>query len=204
MKNLITATTVFVALFLLAGCQKDSEIKTSVPANIPSKEIAKINENQPVQNNQVAPSETVPGDWQTYKNEKYGYQVKYPDGWYFMEDACCPPPPAFVSLNNFSSKRSEYSANQMESDVYGVSILCLYEGSIDEIGEVQSYQEEGLTGENTTINSSPAIKFERNVVPGDDSENVITYYIVDGQQGCRVTYTDKCPVCDKIVQTFVF
>ncbi len=199
MKNKLFLVTILVcSLFLFVGCQNGDQNQVSVSENSSSEE------NQQIQNDQAKPSEEISNDWQIYKNEKYGYQIKYPNDWYFMEDACCPPPPASVNLNNFSSKRSEYSANQTKNEIYGIDILCLYEGSLDEIGEIQNLKDRGAKAENTTVNSHSAIKFAKNVVPGDNSEKAITYYIVDGQQGCRITYTDKCPVCEKITQTFQF
>ncbi len=86
---------------------------------------------------------TTVGNWQIYKNEKYGYSLRYPTEWYFLEDACCLPPPVYVVLNNYSTKQNEYASNQMKEDVYGVDITCLYEGRLDEIGEVQLLKKEG-------------------------------------------------------------
>lgn len=196
-KNLFLILLVILVAVALAGCKKKTDTQTTTTLETTEETISENDSSN--QSFGLQPKE-----WQVHTNEKYGYKVKYPLDWFYMEDACCPPPPAFVNFNNISSKKLEYSRRQTEEGVKGIDFLCMYEGKIDDIGEVKAYKEEGVAGELTKINGFDAIKFTRNVVPGNDSKNVLSYYIVDGTQGCRSTFTDDCDECTKIISSFKF
>ena len=143
-------------------------------------------------------------DWKTYSNEEYNYEVKYPKDWYFLKDACCPPPPTGITLNNYSDKKSEFSQHQFEKGVLNFDILCLYEGKLDEIGEVKLLKEEKVEYEYLTINGAEAIKFVKNRVPNQSEEKAISYYIVNGNSGCRIIFSSKCAICNQMLSTFRF
>lgn len=206
MKKVILAGTVFFTVFILSGCTKD----VANPGIPVSKDQAGLTSGDGMESQLEAETQNIEkvnmltADWETYANEKHGYSIKHPKEWFFLKDACCPPPPTFVSFNNISDTKNVFTARQLEKNVYNFDILCGYEGAIDDIGEVKLMKEEGETNEATTINSLDAIKFTKNRYPDDPSEKVFSYYIVDGAKGCRVGFDSKCPTCETVVSTFKF
>jgi hypothetical protein len=199
MKSKIIISILFVgAALVISGCQKQgSEIDLSAPQE--EKEKTEIE----IQTQGAKEPETDLSGWKTYNNEARGYRLKYPDDWFFVDDYCCPPPPAAVNFNNYSSKKLEYATHQMEEGVQGIEIFCGYEGVIDDIGEVQYFRDEGLEGGLKKVNGFDAIRFKQSRGPGS-SVSVVSYYIVDGQQGCRFVFEDTCALCENIVSTFSF
>lgn len=197
MKKYLAITILTAAFFFFAGCGSKKE----KPVNLPNpKENIQVEYTQ----KELISADPETADWKTYKNEEHKYSVKYPKEWFFMKDACCPPPPAFVSLNNISENKKEFAKRQMEKSAWNFDISCLYEGNIDEIGEVKSERGEGESGTELKINGFEAVRFTKPIYPGSKDENVITHYIVNGEEGCRIIYSDKCAVCGKILSTFEF
>lgn len=200
-RKLILAVLAIGIAITLSGCKKETGTQSTTVQDT-NKEAIVSQEKSSVKLEET--KDLSLAGWKTYTNPKYNYEVKYPSDWFYMEDACCPPPPGGVNLNNFSAKKDGYAANQTKSEVYGIDFLCLYEGRIDDIGEVQLQRSEGIENELTKINGLDAIKFTKNVVPGDPSKKVLTYYIVDGMQGCRSTFTDDCDECSEIISSFKY
>jgi len=198
-------------LFLLTGCNK--EVKESGDnmnraGDVPrASDAPQVNYKKPTPVKDVQKIAHNPQDtagWKEYKNDKFGYTVNYPKEWYYTKDMCCPPPPASVSFNNYSEKMLEYAKRQFEKGMYNFDILCLYEGNIDDIGEVKLYREERVESEKFEVNGSKAIKFTKDGVPGDSSEQVFSYYVSNGASSCRITYTSRCSSCDKILSSFQY
>lgn len=199
MKNkIIIPILIAGAVLIIAGCQKKGGKDGLI---VPNKEEIKTETEIGTQNAEKARVDL--SDWKTYDNEKYSYQIKYPKDWFFTGDYCCPPPPAAVNLNSYSSKKLEYANHQMDAGVQGMEIVCLYEGKLSDIGEVQLLKSEGKNSKMTKVNDLDAIRFEQNRGPGSPV-SVITYYIVDGQQGCRLGFESTCTSCEDIVSTFKF
>lgn len=196
-KKIIILLVLIFSVFAFSGCGKKEE---------KALDLEKVKENIQVDQSQkeMINADSEIAGWKEYKNEEYGYSVRYPAEWFFMKDACCPPPPAFVSLNNISEKKIDFTSRQLEKGAWNFDILCLYEGDVNSIGEVKSQKEKGVSNTEVSINGFDAVKFTENIYPGNDKENVLSYYIVDGKKGCRVVYSDKCTVCDRIVSTFKF
>jgi len=196
-KKIVISLVLIFSVFAFSGCGKKEEKTLDLEK---AKEDIQVSQSQ----KEMINADSEVAEWKEYENKEYGYSVKYTIEWFFMKDACCPPPPAFVSLNNISEKKVEFTSRQLEKGAWNFDILCLYEGKINEIGEVKSQKEEGVSNSELSINGFDAIRFTENVYPGDNSENVLSYYIVDGKKGCRIVYSDKCAVCDKIISTFKF
>lgn len=203
MKSKIIIPILFAgAVLIIAGCQKKGgEGESSVQNDIQNKE--EIGTEATIEEQNTEGTQADLSDWKTYDNEKYSYQIKYPKNWFFVSDYCCPPPPAAVNLNNYSSKKLEYANHQMDAGVQGINIDCLYEGKIDDIGEVQLLRSEGKTSKMMKVNGFDAIRFEHDRGPGSPV-GVITYYVVDGRQGCRLGFESTCASCEDIVSTFKF
>lgn len=199
MKQKMALIVLVILLGLTVGCKKKSGEDQS---RMTTPESPAIQESGGA-NFPVSPPEDI-GSWQAYQNGEHGYSVKYPSSWFFLEDACCPPPPGYVVLNNYSTKQVEYASHQMEEGVQGVHFSCLYEGKIDDIGEVQHLKKEGESSRELKINGFDAIRFERDMVPGDSSVKSVSYYVVDGEKGCRLGLNTPCDTCEQIVSTFVF
>ena len=200
--KILTLFVIIVSIFLFSGCQKEKTI-TSKESQAPVSQVLE-EKNQPAETVESGNKNKADySGWETYSNEKYKYQIKYPKGWFFMKDYCCPPPPASVNLNNISDKKAEYAARQTEPGAQGINIDCLYEGKIDDIGEVQLQKKEGKSFEMKKINNFDAIIFNQDRGPGQPMP-VFTYYIVDGKQGCRVIYDGGCESCQDMVNSFIF
>ncbi len=183
--------------------KKNSQLDQAArPAPAESAEINKPNNS--ANQNESAENSAGNEEWVFYTNEKYGYQFKYPSDWYFLKDGCCPPPPAAINFNNYSDTQEEYATHQFEKDVYGINVYCNYEGSVDDIGEVQLQKKEGAKNETKKINGFDAIIFSKDQTPGDSSVRVKNAYIVNGQQGCRITFDTNCAECPKILESFKF
>ncbi len=190
------------AVLIFAGCQKKSGGgESGVQNGIQNKEEIGTEITAETQNLEKARVDL--SGWKTYDNGEYGYHIKYPKDWFFVSDYCCPPPPAAVNINNYSSKKLEHASHQLDAGVQGMEIVCLYEGKIDDIGEVQYFRNEGRASELKKVNGFDAIRFEQDRGPGSPV-GVFTYYIVDGQQGCRLTFESSCTSCEDIVSTFKF
>ncbi len=136
---------------------------------------------------------TVETSWKTYSNPTYGYSVMYPSGWFYTPDACCPPPPTYVMFNNVSSTFFEYTAKQLEPASCNFQVLCLYEGALDDIGELQARVADGETYAEVSINGYPAAQ----VSDG-------TYYVVDGTNGCRINSMGSCNEISTMLNSFSF
>lgn len=202
MKKFLISIAIIVSVFVFSGCQKE---KAAVPKES-QPPVPQVLENKDRLVEEVKNGDENKADysgWETYNNEKYKYQIKYPKSWFFMKDYCCPPPPASVNLNNISDKKAEYAARQTEPGVQGINIDCLYEGKIDDIGEVQLQKKEGKSFETKKINGFDAIVFNEDRGPRQPMP-VFTYYIVDGKQGCRITYDGGCTSCQDITNSFNF
>ena len=201
-----------VALFLLTGCNKEfkeSSDNMNKASDAPKAGgVPQVDYKKPtpikVDTQKIVHNPKDTAGWKEYKNDKFGYAVNYPKEWYYTKDTCCPPPPANVSFNNYSEKMLEYAKRQFEKGMYNFDILCLYEGNIDDIGEVKLYREERVESEKFEINNSKAIKFTKDGVPGDSSEQIFSHYVSNGASSCRITYTSRCPSCEKILSSFQY
>jgi len=198
-KKIFPLIIIAVSVLIFSGCQK-SKISVQNDNQI---QPSPVKENKAETADEVNNGEenTDYSGWQTYTNEKYKYQVKYPSGWFFMKDYCCPPPPASINLNNISDKKAEFAAKQINPGTQWIDIDCLYEGKIDDIGEVTLQKQEGKQFETKKINGLDAIVFSQDRGPGQPVA-VFTWYIVDGKQGCRLGHESGCTFCQNIVNSF--
>ena len=142
--------------------------------------------------------------WKTYRNEEYKYEVKHPEGWYFIEDRCCPSPPEGVTLSNCPKK--EEICSYFDIDI----ISDTGDGNLDNIKEVELLKSEKWDYEYTTVGEMEAIKIVR---PCPTMEGACTapeltrYYIIKGNYTYRIEFKtryDGCRICDQILPTFRF
>ncbi|HPN96886.1 MAG TPA: hypothetical protein PLK35_03920 [Candidatus Moranbacteria bacterium] len=200
--KILFSVAVVMAVFVFSGCQKE-ELNTNKDNQTKHPEMTESEaeiKNETGDKNEANLDYSV---WQAYNNEKYAYQIRYPSDWFFLKDNCCPPPPASVNFNNISDKKEIFVQKQTDPKTQSISIDCLYEGKIDDIGEVALQKQEGKTFENKKVNNFDAIVFNKDRGPGQPMA-VFTWYIVDGQQGCRLTYDSNCTVCRSIISSFNF
>lgn len=194
MKKVLLLATIILFAIALTGCQNRQQTNKENQIQKPD---------QPELQNQVNnPPEELKA-WKTFENEEMGYEIKYPPGWFVVKDACCPPYPTLAFLNNYSATSAEHAAHQMDQGVYSMEISCLYEGKIEDIGELQG-RDKDEKKQLLKVNNLNAVKFSSDQIPGDSSQQIITYYIVNGEKGCRLTFSSDCPSCDNIIQSFQF
>ncbi|MEA1925637.1 MAG: hypothetical protein U9M90_00120 [Patescibacteria group bacterium] len=205
MKKIIFTSIIFLLAFFITGCTpKTQKTPTMKNDDVAAEKKVADEELQQEKNQPKTTADNKTDNWTVYKNSKHGYQLKYPDNWFFLEDACCPPPPTGVNFNNFSSKKIEYSKAQMNEEVMGLNIMCGYENAIDDIGEVQLYLDEGAENKRLKINGFNAIKIQKEVVPGNPSKMAVSYYIVGEKEGCRLNFTSDCNECKNIISSFSY
>jgi len=205
MKKIVLLTFAVLFLSALAGCgmQKNKISEPPISAVPSENKMEKQKPNSSEIDGQF--EDTSMENWQSYDNTAHGYSLQYPPNWFYLEDACCPPPPAFVNFNNVSTKMSELGeAQATQGATDSIDILCIYEADLDQIGEVRSFKDEGAENEPVQINGFPGIKITTPAGPDSDLK-VLTYYLSNpGTSSCRITFRDSCQECSKILQSFTF
>ena len=100
--------------------------------------------------------------WQTYNNDQYGYKVKYPKDWYFHPNACCPPPPAAITISNLSEDKitNEYVT-------FNVIVDPSLGRTLDNYEEIASLVADGYTKTAVTLSGEAGVKLERHAHPMD-------------------------------------
>ncbi len=119
-------TTLFLTAVILSGCLAKPQVNSNQPIN------QNIN-----QNINIVPTTTTgeidTSDWKTYRNEEYGFEIKYPDDWVFQEfregnkvgEENKIKPITWVSFGNIKSKQEGYiwgiqfyhKPNELERDI---------------------------------------------------------------------------------------
>ncbi|MBU0614184.1 hypothetical protein KJ766_02790, partial [Patescibacteria group bacterium] len=149
---------------------------------------------QDLQEQETIPSETpsVATTWQTYTNTTFGYSLTYPSSWFYAPDACCPPPPSYVVLNNVSDVFFEFTARQIDPGTCSFSILCDDQGDLNTHGELQSRISNGEKYSQVSLNGYPAYQFENSL------------YVADGVHSCRISNMGSCSEIYTILNSFSF
>jgi len=76
---------VLMVLFVASGCAKNNNQKPDQTNNVQNnKEEQKIEENK---NATSTPSDANVNNWQVYKNDQYGFEFKYPNDWYWVDES---------------------------------------------------------------------------------------------------------------------
>lgn len=85
-KTIITILVVVVVILLGTTIYFATVSNTSQPAQTPlvKQQATQSPATTPVQTNNTAT--TVPSDWKTYSDQKYGYQLQYPSNWNLASD----------------------------------------------------------------------------------------------------------------------
>ncbi len=100
--------------------------------------------------------------WQTYHNNTYGYQLQFPNDWYYIKDAMSGPPPpatAFFSSQSEVSSANYASLNILVGDLAGETLHTW--------AEIDSLVEDGYTKTATTVDGYEAVQLERSSLATD-------------------------------------
>lgn len=162
--SLLTLVSVLIAVSLvLTGCIKQ----------------APIGKQETDQSTKIA-DETA--DWQVYKNEEYGFQIKYPPDWEFNINKIGAELQEVMKLfGAFSDKTHKIIAEFGE--ITALASIDVSKGTMEEYGKAHNAPIEG-TSEKVTINNYPAVKEKRGF--GDEIG-----YMIDHPEGkYRITLTD--------------
>jgi len=140
-------------------------------------------------------------NWQTYKNDKYKYVVKYPETWYFHKTGYGPPPPTAVLFANVPEGQvaGKYSS-------FEISVDSAMGRTLDNYEEIASLVSQGYQKSQTTVNGRAAIRVE-----DTDTQNtkVVDTYLKYGDSIYRLGYqvpqeqADQIPLCERIFDYFV-
>jgi hypothetical protein len=93
MKTNIAVGALLLGVLLLAGCSRQQTKQNQETTQIPGTQQETADGQEPVNSQLVQPSQSdnsavvVPGDWKTYTNKTYGFEVEYPNTWTFSESA---------------------------------------------------------------------------------------------------------------------
>jgi hypothetical protein len=140
-------------------------------------------------------------NWQTYKNDKYQYTVRYPNDWYLHLTGYAPPPPETIM---FTTKPEGDNTFPYAS----VEIFSIENAAVTDITkhpEVVDLVAKGAKMETATVDGLPAAK-----VSNQDTLAVHVSYYVKGNDDIiyRIGYqypvneTNYASVCETIVKTF--
>ncbi len=128
--------------------------------------------------------------WQTYKNEQYGFEVRYPKGW-------------VVAQNNTASKDEEVSMLKNDSAALHISISQA-KTTLDEW--TNGLRTETSLKENLIFNGLPAVKMIFNDFPG--APNTDSYYFIKNNNLYSLSFTVPAVVdvstANQILSTFKF
>lgn len=144
-------------------------------------------------------------DWQEYNNDRYGYKVKYPAGWYFIKEGYSPPPPATVKLSSISNP---YPSAAVELLSMEISVDAALGRTLDNYEEITSLKSQYYKETRLTVGGEPAAKI---AVPDPNSSEPISVYIQHKDRIYRIVWGDNTDsfvqnrqLFDKILQSFIF
>lgn len=81
MKKIITLGILFVGVVFLAGCGQQQ-----VSQDQPEKKVDTVYKNDKATASQQTQPSVDTSSWNTYKNDKYNFTIKYPSSWTVLED----------------------------------------------------------------------------------------------------------------------
>jgi len=110
--------------------------------------------------------------WQTFQNNTYGYELKFPNSWYYVPDAVTGPPPpvtAFFMTEPKSSSKDHGSFNVYVTDANGEVL--------DTNSEIELLEGDGYSKTSVTVDGYDGVRLERSTLPSDNGASI--YVIKD-------------------------
>ncbi|MEA3357272.1 MAG: hypothetical protein U9Q67_02460 [Patescibacteria group bacterium] len=142
--------------------------------------------------------------WQKYENSTYGYEIKYPNEWFFHETGYNPPPPAVIKVASEAEGQmmAEYASLEVSVDAALGRTLGDYE-------EISSLVADGYDSLPVTVSEQEALRLERGA-ESDDTGGYI--YVLYGEYMYRITWggtradisQDHDDVLEAIIGSFTF
>ncbi len=114
--------------------------------------------------NSNADSSNNPAGWQTFTNNAYGYQLKFPNSWHYIEDAFTGPPPPVTAF--FASVQDLNGASDYGS--FTVMVSKLDGETLDTWEEIKSLMADNYTRTDVAVDGYDGIRLERDDLATDN------------------------------------
>jgi len=110
--------------------------------------------------------------WQTFQNNTYGYELKFPSSWYYVPDAVTGPPPpatAFFMTEPLPSSKTHGAFNVYVTSANGETL--------DTLSEIALHEGDGYNKTSIVIDGYDGVHLERRTLPSDNGASI--YVIKD-------------------------
>ncbi len=108
-------------------------------------------------------------DWQTFQNNTYGYQLKFPKDWYYIADAMTGPlPPATAFFSSVDAVATYKYAS------LAILVSSLMDESLDTWSEVELLVADGYSKKSIKVGGEDGFRLERSTHPADNGAIIYT------------------------------
>jgi len=187
-KTTITTLILITSLSLvLSGClKKEPEINANVNTN----------QNQNANTNQQA-EEIDTSNWKTYRNEEYGFEFKYPEGWTISAKRVADPYYSIVTYNNDLQIFSVAVHEGIFPSLYDLSVDGL---SVRHVGNIKVSGYAGLKEISLAEDLDDGIRINYKIIIVDIKKDNILYSLYLSTKDID----DYESLFDLIIKNFIF
>ncbi len=110
--------------------------------------------------------------WQTFQNNTYGYELKFPNSWYYVPDAVTgPPPPATAFF------MTEPRPSSKIHGAFNVYVTSANGETLDTHSEIALHEDDGYSKTSVVVDGYDSVRLERRTLPSDNGASI--YVIKD-------------------------